>query len=159
MMNKHHINKQIEMEHFFQHNVFVKKMIFKEKGMVYCGHHHEYDHVTLVAAGKISVKFSSVPEGDLPEEIKEYAGTSMFVTRSYREHEITALEDNTVVCCVHAVREEGGEIIGTPSHVDKNKVKTQRGLAFDMTPEERLKCILRAEEEGTLKPGNADILI
>ena len=159
-MNKHHKNQQIEMEHFFQHNVFLKKMIFKEKGMVYCGHHHDYDHVTLVAAGKVSVKFGPVPEGDLPEEIKEYAGTSMFVTRSYREHEITALEDNTIVCCVHAIRDEKGEIIGIPSHVDKNEAKIQMGrMAFDMTPEEKLKSVLRAEEEGTLKPGNADILI
>ena len=159
-MSKHENNQQIQMEHSFQHNIFLKKMIFKEKGMMYCGHHHDYDHVTLVAAGRVSVKFGSVPEGDLLEEVKEYGGASMFVTRSYREHEITALEDNTIVCCIHAIRDTNGEIIGIPSHIDKDKAKVAMGrMAFDMTPEEKLKSILRAEEEGTLKPGNADILI
>ena len=32
-------------------------------------------------------------------------------------------------------------------------------MAYDMTPEEKLRSILRAEEEGTLRLGNADNLI
>ena len=160
MNHKEEYNKDIDMSHSYQHNVYVKTMRFKESGFMYCGHHHTYDHVTLVASGKVRVKFGAVPEGNLPEEEKEYTGSSMFVTRSYREHEITALEDNTIVCCIHAIRNIDGEIIthDIPSHIDnaKNKIGP---MAYDMTPEEKLRSILRAEEEGTLRLGNADNLI
>jgi len=160
MNHKEEFNKQIDMSHSYQHNVYVKTMTFKQSGLTYCGHHHTYDHVTLVASGKVRVKFEAVLEGDLPEEEMEYIGSSMFVTRSYRKHEITALEDNTVVCCIHAIRNVEGEIIvyDVPSHIDDAKEKLAL-MAYDMTPEEKLKSILRAEEEGTLQPGNADLLI
>lgn len=161
MNHKEEYNKDIEIQLSFQHNIFVKRMLFKESGLMYCGHNHTYNHVTLVASGRVRVKFGAVPEGNLPEEEKEYMSSSMFVTRSYREHEITALEDNTVVCCIHAIRSADGEVVDGDwfdSYSDRKSIK-QLGFAYNMSPKEKQKHILRAEKEGTLHPGNADNLI
>jgi quercetin dioxygenase-like cupin family protein len=161
MIGNDELNKDIKIQLSFQHNIFVKRMTFKESGSIYCGHHHFYDHITLVASGKVKVKFGAVPEGDLPEEEKEYEGSSMFVTRGYREHEITALEDNTIICCIHAIRSADGKVVDGDLFAPHPNPKSQlqRGFAYNMTPEQKLKSILRAEEEGTLQPGNADNLI
>lgn len=170
-MNKHEQNKQIEMQHAFQHNIYVKKMCFSNDGCVYRGHHHEYDHVTLVASGKVLVKFGAVPEANLPEEQREYEGVSMFVTRSFRTHEITALEPNTVVCCIHAIRTKDGEIIDPPSELSDQTLHSfdqlataikgmdLRPIAFDATPNQMDMFIERAKEEGTLEQGSGDKLV
>lgn len=167
------INMPVITDHIYQHNVYMKKMCFDRAETVYQGHHHHYDHVTLVASGKVKVKFAAVPEANLEEEVKEYSGVSMFVTRAFRTHEITALEDNTVVCCVHAVRDDNGEVIDIPSDItqpvdseeslkkiliEQNK-KIERGRAFTATTAKKLELIERAEEEGTLVPGSGDMLI
>lgn len=170
-MSKHESNKQIEMQHAFQHNIYLKKMSFPKNGCVYKGHHHEYDHVTLVASGKVRVRFGAVPEASLPAEEKEYQGVSMFVTRGFRQHEITALEDNTVVCCVHAIRTKDGQIIDPPSELSDQTLNSFdelssaiRGmelapLAFDATPNQMTSFIERAKQEGTLEAGSGDKLV
>lgn len=148
-------------------------MCFDKAETVYQGHHHHYDHVTLVASGKVRVKFTAVPEANLEEEIKEYSGVSMFVTRAFRTHEITALEDNTVVCCVHAVRDEKGELVNIPSDVsepvdsvdalkkvlEEQNIKMEKGRAFTASTAQKLALIERADQEGTLLPGSGDMLI
>ena len=131
MNHKEEYNKDIDMSHSYQHNVYVKTMRFKESGFMYCGHHHTYDHVTLVASGKVRVKFGAVPEGNLPEEEKEYTGSSMFVTRSYREHEITALEDKTVCSCIHAIKTTDNEIVD-PDFLIDTLWSTNKGELFRM---------------------------
>lgn len=161
LIEKNKFNDEIFMQHAYRDNIYVKTMTFKQSGLVYCGHHHTYDHVTLVASGKVKVKFGAVPEGDLPEEEKEYTGSSMFVTRSYREHEITSLEDNTVVCCIHAIRNKNGEIMSVdlPSSIQGGKKDEMAGFAFEMSSKDVLKKVIEAEQEGILYPGNADTLI
>ncbi len=170
-------NKDINMmtEHIFQHNIYVKKMNFPEEGTTYCGHHHDYDHVTMVAAGKVRVKFSAVPEAGIPEETREYEAVSTFVTRSFREHEITSLTPDTVVCCIHALRDVNGEIIVPDIHDDHKhdpdfklqsnkevleKVLEKRGrMAFTASETDLDKMFKRAEKEGTLRPGSQDDLM
>lgn len=165
-MDKHEKNNsQIEVEHAFQHNVYVKQMTFPKKGNVYCGHHHYYDHVTLVAKGKVKVKFLEVKEVGLEEEEKEFVGPSMFVTRAYREHEITALEDDTCVCCIHAVRTADGEIFvpgdqHTPEKMREMKDKKQfQGYATDLPADMKKKILERAMQEDTLVPDSGSKLI
>lgn len=170
-------NKDINVstEHVFQHNVYVKKMSFPDSGTTYCGHHHDYDHVTMVASGKVRVKFSAVPEAGIGEEIKEYNAVSTFVTRSFREHEITSLEPDTVVCCIHAVRDKDGEIVipETPSdkvhdpdhrfHSMKEVASTVKKIpgrmAFTASLKDKQNMLIRAEKEGTLVPNSGDMLI
>lgn len=171
-MDKHKSNnEQVRMEHAFQHNIYLKKMFFNAQGSVYKGHHHDYDHVTLVASGKVRVRFAAVPEAFLPAEEKEYSGVSMFVTRCFREHEITALEDNTVVCCIHAIRDANGQVIDPPSELKDHQLNNMNDLAnalrgfelgrfaFSATPEDKEHMIKRAIQEGTLEEGSGDKLI
>ena len=153
--DKHESNKQIISEHAYQHNVYVKKMIFPKGGNFYRGHHHNYDHVTLVAAGRVSVVFEAVPEVGLDAEEKQYNGGSLFVTRGFRQHKITALEDNTIVCCIHAIRDKDGEVITV---FDNNKKETQ-AFAFTATPAVMNELLKKADQEGTLVQGSGDNLI
>ena len=162
----------VETEHVMQHNVYLKKMNFKEENITYCGHYHEYDHVTLIASGRVRVKFSSIPEMGIPEEIKEYSAVSTFVTRSFREHEITSLEPNTMVCCIHGIREDNGEIIvpktelenlHDPDHKFHNWKEYKNyygnvggGLAYTANVKQKLDLFDRAVKEGTMKEGSGD---
>ena len=162
-----------------QHNIFVKQMDFDDANITYCGHHHEYDHVTMVASGKVRVKFGAVPFAGIPEETKEYSAVSMFVTRAFRTHEITALEPNTSVCCIHALRTKDGDIYepdvpkdhfveSTPSvnisnSTDKiqfppNATNVKAFNAFE-NPKVLNEILSVAQKEGTLKPGSQDELI
>lgn len=171
-------NTDINMstEHIMQHNVYVKKMSFPEKDTVYCGHHHDYDHVTMVTKGRVRVKFLAVPEAGIDEEVKEYSAVETFVTRSFREHEITTLEPETVVCCIHAIREENGnpvvpevpsEHLHDPDYKFHSWEKVSAALkdkkiqrrAFTATLEDKHKMIVRAEKEGTLVAGSGDMLL
>ena len=174
MTNK---NKDINMEvnHAYQHNIYLKEMKFPDAGTTYCGHHHDYDHVTLVASGRVSVKFGAVPAAGIPEETREYSAVSMFVTRSFREHEITSLEPNTTVCCVHALRDENGEVVfpeidddhlHDPDHkfhsskeVAATVGKRLGRMAFTASPIDLQKMFERGEKEGTLVPGSQDQLL
>lgn len=170
-------NKDLKMEvnHIYQHNVYVKEMRFTESNQTYCGHHHDYDHVTMVAAGKVRVKFAAIPEAGIEEEVKEYNAVSTFVTRSFREHEITALTPDTVVCCIHAIRDVNGEIIvpeideehkHDPDHkfhsmnqVARTIGKKSGRMAFTATEQDKDKMFKRAEKEGTLVQGSGDMLL
>lgn len=168
--------KAVEVKHLYQHNVYIKQMTYRDAGTTYHGHHHDYDHVTLIVSGRVRVKFKSIPEMNIPDEVREYTGVDMFVTRSFREHEITSLEPNTVVCCVHALRNEDGDIIEL-DYNEENKhdpdLKFQswadakqalgnekrKRIAFTATPKELNNMYKRAEKEGVLVEGSQDILV
>jgi quercetin dioxygenase-like cupin family protein len=86
-------------------SIYVHAMIFAKAGDANQGHAHTYDHFTLIARGKVRVE-SNGREVDVPElEI-------VFIPKNV-VHRITALEDNTVVCCLHALhsRDDPGEIL------------------------------------------------
>lgn len=163
-----------------QHNIFVKQMDFDGANVTYCGHHHDYDHVTMVASGRVRVKFGAVPFAGLPEEEKEYEAVSMFVTRAFRTHEITALEPDTSVCCIHALRTKDGEIFepdvpkdhfveeSVPSiNISKSTERSPlpegasvvRAFNAFKEPETLNQILARATKEDTLKPGSQDNLI
>ena len=82
-------------------NVFVKMMHFYYKGDVTerDGHSHTFDHITLLARG--SVLMEVLEEGGTA---KEYKAPKLIVTPKNTRHKFTALEADTVVCCIHAIR-------------------------------------------------------
>lgn len=177
-MNNVEKNKSLKVitKHIFQHNVYVKQMTYPDANSTYHGHHHDYDHITLIAAGKVKVKFKAIPEMNIPEETKEYSAVDTFVTRAFREHEITSLEPNTVVCCVHAIRDSEGDILAIPPRVGHeqdpdekfeswhkaceamSEIKKTR-MAFSATPQDLNEMYKRAEKEGTLVSGSQDMLL
>lgn len=84
----------------FVSNMFVKQMVFRKAGDKEHGHAHCYDHLTLLASGKLRVTA-------LGKDSDFTAPTHIFIKADV-EHELTALEDNTVAHCIHAIREPDG---------------------------------------------------
>lgn len=88
-------------------NVFVKQMLFIKAGDREEGHSHLFDHLTLLASGRIRLSaLGKSTEFTAPHHIFIPGGVV---------HEIEALEDNTVVHCIHGIREKGCEDIVDPS--------------------------------------------
>lgn len=86
-------------------NLFCKQMLFVKSGDVEHGHRHAFDHTTLLASGSVEVKANG--------KTIRFSAPHMIFIKADIEHEITALEDNTVAYCIHALRkdDESGDII------------------------------------------------
>ena len=78
-------------------NMFVRQMHFKEAGACEQGHAHVFDHLTLLASGKLLVEANG--------ETTEYTAPTMIYIDSEVEHKLTALEPETVAYCIHGLRD------------------------------------------------------
>ena len=79
-------------------NVFVKLHRFIEVGDTHEGHAHAFDHITLLASGSVKMVHDN---GE-----SEFKAPHLIVTPKGIKHQFTALEPNTVFCCIHAIREK-----------------------------------------------------
>ncbi len=77
-------------------NLYTRMMHFKKAGDTEEGHQHQFDHMTLLAKGKLKVTANG--------EDTEYAAPHMIYIKKDVNHELTALTDNTIAYCVHALR-------------------------------------------------------
>jgi quercetin dioxygenase-like cupin family protein len=77
-------------------NVFVKFHHFLHKGDTHIGHSHTFDHITILSSGSVKMFYDT---GEA-----EYEAPCLIVTPKNVKHQFTALEANTVFCCVHAIR-------------------------------------------------------
>jgi len=84
-------------------NVFIRMMKFENAGDVEEGHSHDFDHVTLLSKGSLKIKVNG-------KETIFNAPHLIFIDKD-RDHELTALEDNTIACCIHGVRDDSGDIV------------------------------------------------
>jgi hypothetical protein len=82
-------------------NVFVKLHKFVHVGDTHQGHAHVFDHITLLATGKVLMKHDNGEQ--------EFTAPHLIVTPKGITHQFTALEPNTVFCCIHAIR-DGSEV-------------------------------------------------
>ncbi len=89
------------------HNVWIKQMVFKEKGDRARTHVHAYDHQTLLAVGRLRVTVG--------EYVKEFTAPAIVVILKGMPHTLEALESNTVAYCIHAVHDEEPVVVGTPN--------------------------------------------
>jgi hypothetical protein len=71
-------------------------MAFRSAGDVENGHSHKFDHLTLLAAGALKVTVDG--------EATEFKAPHMIFIRKGKDHELVALEDNTLAFCIHALR-------------------------------------------------------
>lgn len=78
-------------------NVFVRQMNFQNAGDIEHGHTHTFDHLTLLAKGSLSVNVNG--------NVSTYTAPMMIFIKADIEHELTALENDTVAYCIHALRE------------------------------------------------------
>ena len=82
-------------------NVFTRMMHFQKAGDFEIGHRHAFDHITVLASGSLKVLINGVAT--------ECHAPQMIVIDKDTIHSLIALEDNTVACCVHAIRD--GELV------------------------------------------------
>jgi hypothetical protein len=78
-------------------SVYVRQMHFKKAGDIEQGHAHIFDHQTLLSKGSIEIEVQGV-------KTKFTAPHIIFIRKNER-HELTALEDDTVCFCIHALRD------------------------------------------------------
>ena len=79
-------------------NVFVKMHLFNNAGDTHEGHAHAFDHITLLATGSVNMVHDNGQA--------EFKAPHLIVTPKGIKHQFTALEANTVFCCIHAIREK-----------------------------------------------------
>lgn len=77
-------------------NLFSRQMHFVKAGDLECGHTHDFDHLTLLAAGRLQVTVDG--------HVSEFTAPQMIYIAKDKTHELLALEDNTVTYCIHALR-------------------------------------------------------
>lgn len=80
------------IEHFFTEGVYARKMEIRA-GTQVPTHKHVYDHLSILAKGRVRVAVGLV--------IQEYVAPAMIEIKKDIAHKITALEDS-VWFCVHA---------------------------------------------------------
>ena len=90
-------------------NVYTRMMHFLNKGDVEEGHKHTYDHATLVSSG--SVQLDILDDFKNVVDTNTFRAPTMIYIKKENNHRITALEDNTVCGCIHAVRTIDEEIV------------------------------------------------
>jgi len=90
-------------------NIYSRLMHFRYKGDIELGHIHTFDHATLVSSGSVLVE--TLDENHNAVSSKEFCAPNMVFIDKTKIHRLTALEDNTVCGCIHAVRTMDEEII------------------------------------------------
>lgn len=103
-------------------NVWIKLISFK-KGDVMEGHKHIFDHPHLLTQGSVEI--------DIEGEKTTFKAPHIIFIQKDKIHSITALEDNTVGACIHAIRDGNdiGDIIDPsmiPNGVDTLKLLEQK---------------------------------
>jgi quercetin dioxygenase-like cupin family protein len=81
-----------EMEHFFTEGVYARKMLIPA-GTQVPTHKHAYDHLSILAQGRVRVAVGRVA--------KEYVAPAMIEIKKDIAHTLSAVEDS-VWFCVHA---------------------------------------------------------
>ena len=86
----------VTIKHSRISNVFVRMLSFAKAGDTILGHKHPFDHASLVAAGRVKVEVDGVET--------ELAAPHLVLVRKDKVHRVTALDDNSVWVCIHALR-------------------------------------------------------
>jgi quercetin dioxygenase-like cupin family protein len=97
------MTKQPEIKVGMVGNVFIRTMIFKEAGDIELGHCHQYHHATLVSHGSVQITAKG--------KQTVFTAPSLIWINKDVEHELLALEPNTVCACIHGIRDDNGEIV------------------------------------------------
>lgn len=90
-------------------NLWIFEVNLKTKGDNKFKHAHEFDHLHLIAQGKAKVVVYDNEDNVLREEV--FIAPAWIKLPKDIQHEIIALEDNTIGYCIHPVRNEDGLVI------------------------------------------------
>lgn len=84
-------------------NIWVRQNVLAKAGDKTNGHLHLFDHVSLLAKGKVEVQV----EGHPP---RVFTAPTFIVIKKENRHSFTALEDDCLWYCVFAIRDVDGDI-------------------------------------------------
>jgi quercetin dioxygenase-like cupin family protein len=90
-------------------NLFSRMMHFRKAGDIEVGHKHQFDHLTLLAKGKLKVTVEGV--------VTDFTAPNMIYIHKDKIHELEALTDETVAYCIHALRDKETNDILDPSMI------------------------------------------
>lgn len=91
-------------------NLWLRQMHFAKVGDKNEGHIHNFDHITLLAKGCVEV--------DVEGNKTTFSAPHMIYIAKGKRHYVTALEDDTLAYCIHALRSgEREEDILDPSMI------------------------------------------
>lgn len=91
-------------------NLWVRMMHFVKAGDRNEGHQHNFDHITLLSKGSVEV--------DVEGQKTVFKAPHLIYITAGKSHYLTALEDDTIASCLHALRTgEREEDILDPSMV------------------------------------------
>ena len=85
-------------------------MHFKNAGDVEHGHKHNYDHGTLLSSGTLLVEILNPDSNTQVSHKIVQAPNFVFISKD-KLHRLTALAENTVCACIHALRTNDGELL------------------------------------------------
>lgn len=77
-------------------NLWIRQLHFLKAGDRNEGHVHNFDHITLLSKGSVSVTVDGI--------VTEFKAPHMIYIAKGKSHYLTALEDETLACCIHALR-------------------------------------------------------
>lgn len=90
-------------------NVYVRAFRLKRAGTCIVGHAHPYAHISILTRGKAKVTVNG-KDNIYDAEATEWP-VLVYIEKDLR-HEITALSDGVIWCCIHAQRnKETGDVI------------------------------------------------
>lgn len=92
-------------------------MHFKKAGDIEHGHTHQFDHLTLLASGSLRVTVDGV--------VSDFKAPHMIFIKKDKNHELVALEDETVAYCIHALHNKDTHDILDPSMVPEGVTALQ----------------------------------
>ena len=81
-------------------NLFSRMMHFEKAGDKELGHKHQFDHMTLLAKGRLRVTVEGVTT--------DFTAPHQIYIHKDKNHELEALVDDTVAYCIHALRDGDG---------------------------------------------------
>ena len=106
------INKDVEIEHYFAGGVYAKQMRIGKNCKIPT-HRHVYDHLSVLAQGRVRVTVSKITQ--------EYTAPAAIEIKKDLVHTIEALED-TVWYCIHATEETDPESANNTIIVGRSNV-------------------------------------
>ena len=99
-------------------NVYTRLMHFQNAGDIEYGHTHNFDHGTLVSSGAVFVEILDPETKESVSQKTIEAPNFIFIAKD-KLHRLTALADDTVCACIHALRTNDEELLDPDFFVEQ----------------------------------------